>query len=84
MKGEGYENDAALDGAIKKLDGDLKRTRKKEVDGDDMEVCVHASHVYVRLTVKLRTKLRLSHSSMFLTLRYVFARRIICFAGVLT
>lgn len=38
MKEEGFDTDAALDAAIKKLEADLKRTRKKEVDGDDMEV----------------------------------------------
>ena len=38
LQEEGFENDAALDGAIKKLEADLKKARKKEADGDDMDV----------------------------------------------
>ncbi|CAL1697345.1 unnamed protein product [Somion occarium] len=37
LQEEGFENDAALDGAIKKLESNLKRARKKEADGEDME-----------------------------------------------
>lgn len=38
MKEEGFDNDSGLDNAIKKLETDLKKTRKKE-DGEDLEVC---------------------------------------------
>ncbi|KAI0932855.1 hypothetical protein AcW1_000146 [Taiwanofungus camphoratus] len=37
LQEEGFDSDAALDSAIKKLEGDLKRARKKEIDGEDME-----------------------------------------------
>ncbi|KAL6305640.1 actin-like protein Arp5p [Sparassis latifolia] len=33
----GYENDTALDSVIKKLEGDLKRAKKKEAVGEDAE-----------------------------------------------
>ncbi|KAH7911817.1 hypothetical protein BJ138DRAFT_1135143 [Hygrophoropsis aurantiaca] len=35
LQTEGFDDDAALDETIKKLELDLKRTRKKEVEGDD-------------------------------------------------
>ena len=38
LKEEGFANDAALDGAIKKLENDLKKARKKEADGEDPDV----------------------------------------------
>ncbi len=38
LKEEGYDNDAALESAIKKLETDLKKARKKDVDGEDGEV----------------------------------------------
>lgn len=38
LRSEGFENDAALDAAIKKLETDLKKSRKKDTDGDEMEV----------------------------------------------
>ena len=38
LQSEGFDSDLALDDAIKKLDYDLKRTRKKEADGDDLLV----------------------------------------------
>lgn len=37
LKEEGFDNDTALDNAIKKLEADLKKSRKKE-DGDEVEV----------------------------------------------
>ncbi|THG96060.1 hypothetical protein EW026_g5706 [Hermanssonia centrifuga] len=37
LKEEGYDNDAALESAIKKLETDLKKARKKDVDGEDGE-----------------------------------------------
>ncbi|KAI0693655.1 hypothetical protein BC835DRAFT_1275708 [Cytidiella melzeri] len=37
LKEEGFENDAAFDATIKKLEGDLKKARKKDTDGDEME-----------------------------------------------
>ncbi|KAI0809036.1 actin-like protein Arp5p [Irpex lacteus] len=37
LRSEGFENDAALDAAIKKLETDLKKSRKKDTDGDEME-----------------------------------------------
>ncbi|KAI0056771.1 actin-like ATPase domain-containing protein [Artomyces pyxidatus] len=36
LQSEGFSDDVALDQAIKKLEADLKRTRKKEVEGDDV------------------------------------------------
>lgn len=33
----GFDNDAELDSAIRKLEGDLKKARKKEADGEDLE-----------------------------------------------
>lgn len=38
LKEEGFSNDAALDGAIKKLESDLKKARKKEANEEDAEV----------------------------------------------
>jgi actin-related protein 5 len=39
LQSEGFSDDAALDQAIKKLEADLKRTRKKAAnDGDDVIV----------------------------------------------
>ncbi|KAH7926202.1 actin-like ATPase domain-containing protein [Leucogyrophana mollusca] len=35
LQSEGFDDDAALDETIKKLELDLKRARKKEVEGDD-------------------------------------------------
>jgi hypothetical protein len=35
LQGEGFEDDAKLDESIKKLEADLKRSRKKDADGDD-------------------------------------------------
>ncbi|EMD41405.1 hypothetical protein CERSUDRAFT_109993 [Gelatoporia subvermispora B] len=37
LQEEGFDNDAALESAIKKLELNLKKARKKEADGDDME-----------------------------------------------
>ncbi|OBZ79113.1 Actin-like protein arp5 [Grifola frondosa] len=37
LQEEGFTNDAALDNAIKKLESDMKRARKKDADGEDME-----------------------------------------------
>ncbi|KAI0079049.1 actin-like protein Arp5p [Panus rudis PR-1116 ss-1] len=37
LQEEGFENDSALDSAIKKLEGNLKRARKKDADGDEMD-----------------------------------------------
>ncbi|KAI0638787.1 actin-like protein Arp5p [Trametes polyzona] len=37
LKEEGFSNDAALDSAIKKLEADLKKARKKEADGENEE-----------------------------------------------
>lgn len=39
LREEGFANDAALDSAIKKLEGDLKKARKKEANEEDAEVC---------------------------------------------
>ena len=45
---EGFDNDAAFDGAIKKLEANLKKTKKKDGDGDDMEVrAYHAAQMYI-------------------------------------
>lgn len=39
LQSEGFSDDAALDQAIKKLEADLKKTRKKAAnDGDDVMV----------------------------------------------
>jgi ribosome-associated translation inhibitor RaiA len=39
LQSEGFSDDAALDQAIKKLEADLKKTRKKAAnDGDDATV----------------------------------------------
>ena len=40
MKEEGFDNDVALDAAIKKLENDLKKSKKKDIDGDEMEVSI--------------------------------------------
>ena len=41
---EGFEDDAALDETIKKLEQDLKKARKKEVEGqDEPTVCPFTS-----------------------------------------
>ncbi|KAI0089829.1 actin-like protein Arp5p [Irpex rosettiformis] len=37
LKSEGFDSDAALDAAIKKLEVDLRKSRKKDAEGDDME-----------------------------------------------
>ncbi|RPD59335.1 actin-like ATPase domain-containing protein [Lentinus tigrinus ALCF2SS1-7] len=37
LKEEGFSNDAALDSAIKKLENDLKKARKKEANEEDAE-----------------------------------------------
>jgi actin-related protein 5 len=37
LQAEGFNNDAALDDTIKRLEGDLKRARKKEADGNGDE-----------------------------------------------
>ncbi|PIL29973.1 hypothetical protein GSI_07884 [Ganoderma sinense ZZ0214-1] len=37
LKEEGFANDAAFDATIKKLEADLKKARKKEVDGEEAE-----------------------------------------------
>ncbi|KAH9949526.1 actin-like ATPase domain-containing protein [Amylocystis lapponica] len=34
---EGFDSDVALEGVIKKLEADLKKARKKDADGEDME-----------------------------------------------
>jgi hypothetical protein len=38
LQTEGFDDDAGLDETIKKLESDLKKARKKEVDGDDVVV----------------------------------------------
>ena len=38
LKEEGFSNDGALDSAIKKLEADLKKARRKDADGEDPEV----------------------------------------------
>jgi actin-related protein 5 len=35
LQAEGFDDDEALDEAIKKLESDLKKARKKDADGDD-------------------------------------------------
>jgi len=40
LQSEGFDDDAGLDETIKKLEGDLKKARKKEADGDDSVVGV--------------------------------------------
>ncbi|KAH9913148.1 actin-like ATPase domain-containing protein [Epithele typhae] len=37
LKEEGFSNDAALDGTIKKLEADLKKARRKDADGEEPE-----------------------------------------------
>lgn len=42
LQSEGFNDDAALDQAIKKLEADLKKARKKAAnDGDEVTVSVH-------------------------------------------
>lgn len=38
LKEEGFQNEAALEATIKKLEADLKKSRKKEADGENEEV----------------------------------------------
>jgi hypothetical protein len=46
LQSEGFNDDAALDQAIKKLEADLKKTRKKAAnDGDDVMVSTRFDHV---------------------------------------
>jgi actin-related protein 5 len=45
LQSEGFSDDAALDQAIKKLEADLKKTRKKAAnDGDDATVSTPVPH----------------------------------------
>ncbi|KIP05326.1 hypothetical protein PHLGIDRAFT_74446 [Phlebiopsis gigantea 11061_1 CR5-6] len=37
LREEGFDNDAALDSTIKKLETDVKKSRKKDTDGDEMQ-----------------------------------------------
>ncbi|OSX68099.1 hypothetical protein POSPLADRAFT_1128328 [Postia placenta MAD-698-R-SB12] len=37
LQEEGFDDDAELDSAIKKLENDLKKVRKKDADGDELE-----------------------------------------------
>lgn len=41
LREEGFDNDAALDSTIKKLETDVKKSRKKDTDGDEMQVRDH-------------------------------------------
>ena len=43
LQEEGLENDAVLDNTIKKLELDLKKARKKDADGDEVEVVTSPS-----------------------------------------
>jgi actin-related protein 5 len=46
LQSEGFSDDAALDQAIKKLEADLKKTRKKAAnDSDDVIVSTPFSHL---------------------------------------
>lgn len=38
LKDEGFDNDAALDNTIKKLEADVKKARKKDNEADEEEV----------------------------------------------
>ena len=38
MKEEGFDNDAALDNTIKKLEADVKKSRKKDAENEEPEV----------------------------------------------
>lgn len=40
LQEEGFDDEAGLDDAIKKLENDLKKGRKKEPDGEEPTVCV--------------------------------------------
>jgi len=42
LQSEGFNDDSALDQAIKKLEADLKKARKKAAnDGDEVTVSIH-------------------------------------------
>ena len=58
LKEEGFANDAVFDATIKKLEADLKKARKKEADGEDMENvgvfasrCVKFAHLVCRMSL---------------------------------
>ena len=38
MKEEGFKDDGSLDSTIKELEADLKKARRKDADGEDVEV----------------------------------------------
>lgn len=67
LQAEGFDDDAALDETIKKLELDVKRSRKKEADGQDDAIVspVHHRHHRFLLTHDFRRNLH-SLSSMFL------------------
>ncbi len=65
LRSEGFENDAALDAAIKKLETDLKKSRKKDTDGDEMEVSTAFSVFRSALNWAYRKRLLRSRSLMF-------------------
>lgn len=45
LQSEGFDDDAGLDEAIKKLEGDLKKAKKKDADGDDAAVSALSSSI---------------------------------------
>lgn len=63
LQSEGFNDDAALDQAIKKLEADLKKARKKAAnDGDEVTVSTHFLIMWAVLTVLHCRKSRPSRS----------------------
>jgi len=57
LQAEGFDDEAALDETIKKLELDVKRSRKKEADGQD-DAAVSIAHHYHRWLLLSNTRLQ--------------------------
>lgn len=71
---EGFESETALEDAIKKLEANLKRARKKEVDGEDPEPAVRPL-TFSRLASDLMPILRLAGGTDLSTTGHTRRRR---------
>ena len=70
LREEGFASDAAFDAMIKKLEADLKKARKKDADGEDVEnVCYSVAQSARFADVIRRRSLRRSPWSMSPTKR---------------
>ena len=69
MREEGFDNDAHLDSTIKKLEIDVKKGRKKDTDGDEMEVILEPDILHEHRSPTSRLRPRVSLSWMYPTTR---------------